>query len=240
MAKTAKKKWLSRFFTRKNKTKRKPSKRKTSKQKHPKRKHSKRKHLTRKRTKAGFLCSSVKKDCNGNELQLTRGNCVICEKNNTPQLSSRMHHCRLCGERICEKHTLKFNKTDIKDEDAIRKKINDCVKKKNKNIGSNVMKLLVNNLKDCVADKIIICNDFHYLGTYLYNLQIAQQQLLNEHEKKQKHIKIKSLLSKIKHRTQIDLADATEEAMKKQAAKFKRENKIEDAKNVVLLLRLKD
>ena len=238
MVKTETKKWLSRIFTRKNKTKRKPLKRKisTQKRKISKQKHPKRKHLTRKRkrTKAGFLCSSVKKDCRGNELQLTKGNCVICDKQ-----SSKMHHCRLCGERICENHTLKFNKTDIEDEDAIREKIDDYFDEKKKP-GPTIVNLIVRNLTNCAADKIFICNDFHYLGTHLRNLRNTQHQLLNEHAKKQKHIKIKSLLSKIKHRTQIDLTDATKEDMKKQAVKFKRENKIEDAKNVVLLLRLKD
>lgn len=167
MAKTAKKKWLSRFFTRKNKTKRKHSKRKTSTQKrknstqkHPKRKTSKRK---RKRTKAGFLCSSVKKDCRGNKLLLTKGNCVICNKQ-----SSRMHHCRLTGMRICQQHTIQVDKAD---KTTLPKLI-----EKNITSGKNItsqeqmkelmpyFKFVIYLLQTCgINNKIKICSDVKFL-----------------------------------------------------------------------------
>lgn len=140
MVKTAKKKWLSRIFTRKNKIKRKyskrkyskqkHSKRKTSKQQHPKRKHStrKRKHSTRKRkhskrTKAGFLCSSVKKDCIGEPLRVdNEAKCRICHpgKDNS---RVKMHHCRICHHRICDEHTLKFSKSEIKNLASVLQKL---------------------------------------------------------------------------------------------------------------------
>lgn len=163
MAKTAKKKWLSRFFTRKNKTKRKHSKRKTSTQKrknstqkHPKRKTSTQK---RKRTKAkGIACTSERRACDGAGITLTKDPCIVRTEYNIKTKCRKYHHCRLCKKRVCNDYTLTINNRDNYDKADFE----DLLQQSNPKNQHHQAKLeIVAYLLDScdVKKNIKICND---------------------------------------------------------------------------------